>query len=390
MIDWRGWRTIAGGVCLAALIIGVSLIGASLVGTRAFAQDEPSLTVDNDVSAFAISADNTIAYSVPHLKRFDKIVIERDEIWIASSKRKFKQIIDPDKFMPTPPPQTYIVQSISWSPDSQRLALAMMTKQYPWSPKVKGKKKGELDDDDIDNTYDDNNTPTAESSSGNAIALLDPDGREIKVANSKTRFIMGGVTGTWLSDGKTFVYLNGGGEIVRVTPDDGKSTPLFDGKTFAGVAFDTPRDRAYAIGEGLTPLSGLALVQLGLQKETIAELTRIRDYQGSLTVSGSGNAVGYFSDGDTIEIRNLANPSKAIHLHTGPGRFEFDRDDRRILLKRGVPAESNDLVWVRLDDSDFSPILHDLIYHDFHIAPDGNSVGVVDVGKGFLKVYPLE
>ena len=55
-----------------------------------------------------------------------------------------------------------------------------------------------------------------------------------------------------------------------------------------------------------------------------------------------------------------------------------------------MPKESNDLVWVRLDDGNFSPILHDLIYHDFHIAPDGKSLGVINVGKGVLKVYALE
>ena len=66
------------------------------------------------------------------------------------------------------------------------------------------------------------------------------------------------------------------------------------------------------------------------------------------------------------------------------------RVNRVLGCKRGPANQSNDLVWVRLDDGNFSPILHDLIYHDFHIAPDGNSLGVIDVGKGNLQVYPLE
>jgi hypothetical protein len=353
------------------------------------AQDAPSLTVDNDCSVFAIAPDNTIAYAVPHIKRSQKVVIERDELWLVSPNKKFHLLIEPDKFMPSPPPSTYVIQSIYWSPDSQRLALAMLTKTFPWSPKVKGKKKGTLDDDDIDNTYDDNNSSPASSGGGNVLALFDQDGHEIKVAGSKTRFIQGALSGTWLADGKTFVYLNGSGQIVRLTPEDGKSSTLYDQKQFQAVAWDAPRNRAFAVGEGIT--GRLTLIQLGLLDETVSEITRLDDFKGSsLTVSPKGDAIGFFRDGDTIEVRNLANPTKAQVVHTGPGRFEFDRDDRRILIKRGPLDKSNDLVWVRLDNGDFSPILHDLVYHDFHIAPDGNSIGVIDVGRGLLKVYPLE
>jgi hypothetical protein len=362
---------------------------ALFIAASALAQDASTLTVDNDCSVFAIAPDNTIAYSVAHIKRVDKVVIQRDELWLVSPNHKFHLIIEPDKFMPSPPPSTYVIQAISWSPDSQRLALAMLTKTFPWEPKVKGKKKGTLDDDDIDNTYDDNNSSPMSSSSGNVLALLDQDGHEIKVAGSKTRFIQGALSGTWLADGKTFVYLNGSGQIVRLTPADGKSSTLYDQKQFQAVGWDAARNRAFAVGEGVS--GRLTLVQLGLLDETVSEITRLDDFKGSsLTVSPMGDALGYFRDGDTIEVRTLANPSKPIRVHTGPGRFEFDRDDRRILIKRGPPDKSNDLVWVRLDNGDFSPILHDLVYHDFHIAPDGNSVGVIDVGRGLLKVYPLE
>lgn len=370
------------------LIVAAGIV-ASLFSMRGLAQDAPSRTVDADTTQFAIAPDNSIAFSISKLKHFEKIVIERDELWVSSPKGKFKQIIDPDKFMPVPPPATYVIQSISWSPDSQRLSLAMLSKAFPWSPKVKGKKRGQLDDDDIDNTYDDNAAPAVAAGGGNVIALLDQDGHEIKIANSKTRFIEGGLSGTWLADGKTFVYVNGNGQILRVTPDDGKSSTLYDQKRFEAVGWDAARNRAFAIGEGLT--GRLTLFQLGLLDETVAEITPIDNFKGnSITVSATGKAVGFFSDGDTIETINLANPSKPIHARTGPGRFEFDHDDRRILIKRGAPTQSNDLVWVRLDDGNFSPILHDLIYHDFHIAPDGSSVGVVDVGKGVLRIYPIE
>lgn len=381
-------RRSALAVMVAAL--AVCCLAVLFLGARALAQEAPSVTIQNDCTAFAIAPDNTLAFAVARTKRFDKILIERDEVWVAGPRGKAHMILDPDKFMPVPPPTTYVVQSMNWSPDSEKLSLSMLTKTYPWAPKVKGKKKGDLDDDDIDNTYDDNNTGPSASSSGNAIALLDQDGHEIKVALSKTRFIEGGVSGTWLADGKTFVYLNGSSQMTRVVPGDGRTSQLFDGKRFEGVAWDAARNRAFAVGEGLTPQRGPAIVQLGLLDETISVIAHIDDYKSSLTVSPLGDAIGYYSDGDTIEVRKLANPTKVQSLHTGPGRFEFDRNADRILLKRGSAENSNDLVWVRLNDGNFSPILHDLIYHDFHIAPDGMSLGVEDVGRGTLRIYPLE
>jgi hypothetical protein len=359
-----------------------------IAGAEAFAQETPSATIDQDCSQFAIAPDNTVAYSVSRIKDFQKIMIERDELWLTSPGGKPRKIIDPDKFMPTPPPSTYIVQAISWSPDSQRLALAMLTKKYPWTPKVKGKKKGQLDDDDIDNTYDDNAPAPAESGSGNVMALVDLSGGEIKVSGSKTRFIEGAISGTWLADGKTFVYENGSSQIIRVTPEDGKSATLYEQQHFEAIAWDAPRDRAFAVGEGIT--GRMTLFELGLLQENVREVARLDGYKGSLTVSHAGTAVGYFRDGDTIEVRGLRDASKTKTVLTGPGRFEFSGDDSRILMKRGPLDKSNDLVWVRLSDGDFAPILHDLVYHDFHIAPDGRSVGVVDVGRGLLRIYPLE
>jgi hypothetical protein len=375
---WPIWS--AGLACAAALLF---------VTVRAFGQETPSYSIDEDATVFSIAPDNTIAFAAEHLKRFDKIVIQRDELFVSSGKGKEKRILDPDKFMPVPPPFSYIINTITWSPDSQKLALAMLTKTYPWTPKVKGKKKGTLDDDDIDNTYDDNEATVAASGGGNVLALFDTDGREIKVENSKTRFIQGALSGTWLADGKTVVYLNGSGQIVRVTPEDGKATPLFDQKSFSAVAWDAPRNRAIVIGPGV--MGRQSLMELGLLKETVSELARVDEFQGTtLVLAPNASAVGYYRDGDTIEVRSLTDPSKVQRVRTGPGRFEFDHDARRLLLKRGPLDKSNDLIWVRLADGNFSPILHDLVYHDFHIAPDGSSVAVEAAGRGVISIYPIE
>ena len=130
-------------------------------------------------------------------------------------------------------------------------------------------------------------------------------------------------------------------------------------------------------------------MQLDLVHEGVHEITRLPNFQGQLTVSASGKKVGYFIDGDTIEVRDLVSPAKFVRVRTGPGKFEFGHDDRRILLKRGPVDKSGSLVWVGLTDNSFVPILHGLEFHDFEITPDGNTVIVMDPGKGILKIYPL-
>jgi hypothetical protein len=375
--------------------LALALLAVCVVATRSRAQETPSLTIDDDCRVFAIAPDNSIVYAVPHLKRFEKIILERDEIWVSSPKGNKRRIVDPDKFMPLPPPASYIVGALAWSPDSQRIAVSMQTKTYPWSPKVKGKKKGSLDDDEEnDNTEEARRGETGPSASGGGrvIALFDSNGQEIKVANLTTRFIEDASRPAWLADSKTLVYLGGTGanQIIRVSPDDGKATTLFAEKRFDAVAWDTQRDRAFAIGEGLGLKSRFTLSQLDLVHEAVSDVAKLDAYNASLAVSPKGTAVGFFRDGDTIEVRYLANPTKPVTVRAGIGRFEFDRDDRRVLLKRGPEDRSNDLIWVRLDDGDFSPILHDLVYHDFRISPDGRSLGVADPGKNVLRIYPLE
>jgi hypothetical protein len=124
--------------------------------------------------------------------------------------------------------------------------------------------------------------------------------------------------------------------------------------------------------------------------ESVREIARIDAYQGELSLSPSGKKVGFFEDGDTLEVRDLANPSKAIRVRAGFGRFQWSRDETRILLKRGPPEKSNDLVWVGLYDESFVPALHGLLFHAFSIAPDGESVAVTEPGKGVLKLYRLQ
>lgn len=374
---------------LLASLPGLTGILAALLFHAAAlpAQDSPKLVINDDCQVFDIASDNSIVYAVPHLKRIRRLVLERDDISVATPAGRIRQIVDADKFLPPAPPAGYVVNSLSWSPDGRRIAVSMTLQQAPAGftmDKKEAKKQGNLDDNE-------DNAPILPQGGGKAIALLEEDGREIKVANSKTRFIEGGVYATWLADGKTAVYLTGGPPwaISRVQPDDGKASVLFEGHKFDAVVWDAKRNQAFAIGD-LSLRGQQTLVRLDLLHEFVTEIARVKDYQGSLTVSPSGNKVGYFVDGDTVEVIDLLRPDQPVRVRVGYGRFGWGRQERHILLKRGPEERSNILLWVGLYDGTFKSVLHGLVYHDFEIAPDGQTLAITEPGKRVLKVYPLE
>jgi hypothetical protein len=349
------------------------------------AQNAPKLVIDEDCQAFDISANNAIVYAVPRIKRVKRLLIERDDISIAEGGR-IKRIVEAEKFMPFPPPAGYVVDSLAWSPDGTRIAVSMtLQKAPPGYDQKTEKKKGELGEDEEDDK------PIASQTGGRAIALLDDDGREIKVAGLKTRFIENAIKGTWLADNATVVYQTGGGpySIARVRPVDGRETTLFEGHTFNTIIWDARKNRAFAIGENLGLRRGLTLVQLDLLRETVTEIAHVEKYQGELSLSPSGTKIGYFEDGDYVDVIDITNPAKILRVRTGYGRFEWARDEQHIVLKRAPADRSNILLWVGLQDGSFASILHGLVYHDFRIFPDGKSIAVTEPGKKTLKVYPL-
>ena len=369
------------GLAFAGIAIWVAF---SLRVPAVRAQEAPKLFIDEDCQAFDISKDNSIVYAVPRLKRVRNLVIERDDISIASDG-KVRKIVEADKFMPFPPPAGYIIDSILWSPDGHRIAVNMsLQKAPPGFTDKDAKKRGDLGNDD-------DNKPISSVTGGRVIALLDDDGREIKVANSKTRFVEDATNGTWLADNTHIVYQTGGGpySITRVNVTDGKSEELFEGHTFNGILWDAKNNRAYAIGENLGVHKGLTIVRLDLLHETVTEIAHVKNYQGALSLSPSGDKIGYFEDGDYLDVIDMKNQMKSARVRAGYGRFEWSRDERRVLLKRGSFEKSGILTWVGLYDDSFTPELHSLVFHDFHITPDEQMIAVTEPGKRALKVYPL-
>jgi hypothetical protein len=373
---------------LASLLLVPGILAVLLFHAAALsAQDNPKLVINEDCQVFDIASNNSIVYAVPHLKRIRRLVLERDDISVATPAGRTRQIVDADKFLPPTPPAGFVVNSLSWSPDGRRIAVSLTLQQAPAGftmDKKQAKKQGNMDDNE-------ENTPILPRGGGKAIALLEEDGREIKIANSKTQFIEGGVDATWLADGKTAVYLTGGPpwSISRVQPEDGKTSVLFDGHKFDAVVWDAKRNQAFAIGD-LSLRGQQTLVKLDLLHEFVTEIARVKNYQGSLTVSPSGDKVGYFVDGDTVEVIDVLHPDQPLQMRVGYGRFGWGREERHILLKRGPEERSNILLWVGLYDGTFKSVLHGLVYHDFEIAPDGQTLAITDPGKRVLKVYPLE
>jgi len=355
----------------------------------------PKTVINQDISAFDISTHNDIAYAVPHRKFIQKYILDRDDIFIANpSNGKINRIVDADKFLPAPPIEGYVVNSLSWSPDGKRIAVNITIEPIPArlqerleAKKHKDKKKrDDQSDDDDDSDYQ---PPPKSQLGGRMVALFDAEGNPIQVTGSKSGFIENATNATWLADDQSVVYMSGA-QIMRVRPADGATTKLFEGHEFQAIAWDAPHNRAFAIGEDITVQGGLALVELGLLHQTVAPLAQLTSYRSSLVVSPSGSKVGFFENGDTIEVIDVANPSKPLFANAGLGFFQFGPNERRVLLKRGPQGQSNDLVWVGLHDDSFTPALHDLEYHAFQIAPDGNSVAVTEPGKRVLKIFSLE
>jgi Tol biopolymer transport system component len=226
------------------------------------------------------------------------------------------------------------------------------------------------------------------------VYLMDSEGHQIPIQGAKDGLLNDGYNAAWLADGSTLVYVTKTGgdfyELNSLRPADGKSKPLFQGHTFAALAWDTKNNRAFAIEESMKVLSSPMLVQLDLVKETRTAIMPVDEYAGDFALSPSAQKVGYFRDGDTLEVRDMTNPSgKPAQVKVAIGQFQWGHDEKRVLLKRGDPQKSARLTWVGLYDGQFEPLLHDLEFHDYAISPDGRSVAVTEPGKRALLVYGL-
>jgi WD40-like Beta Propeller Repeat len=364
---------------LAALILCAAGIGAGRLIARPLpapgaadkhGPDAPVYTLDEDCQVFQFSYDDRVACGAHRLMRKKKFELERDDVWIASKDGKKKRIIDGEKYLvaTADTPFSYLIKGFTWSPDGRRLAIEISTA---------------ASEEETDAPH-----------SGEAIALVTDEGREIPIPGMKGSTIDGATQGAWLADNNTLAYLQAAesaqNEIAlhTIRISDGKISSPFAGRMFSAVTWDPRHNAAVAITDTCLN-SRICLVRLDLIKETIQELAPVREYFGQLTVSPSATKAAYFSDGQTLEIRPFGAGTHTQRITAAAGEYQWDRSETRILLKRGAANRSGDIMWVRFSDGDFEPILHDLYFHDFAISPDGEFLGVTQVGLRHLTVYPI-
>ncbi|MGH9703708.1 MAG: TolB family protein [Candidatus Acidiferrales bacterium] len=333
------------------------------------AQEKLKFTIEEECTAFAFGPDGRIVFSVRHPVKVKKYYLERADIWMASPEGKKSRILSNDKIVKTAQPFSFTVQGISWSPDGHKLAIEMLT--------------------------DEETSDQGDTKQGETTELITDGGQEINVEGSKATGIPDSTRAQWLADGSTVVFLSEAVKprmlyVIRsVVPSTGASKPLFEGHFFSAVAWDAKRNTAVAI-ERDRELSGpFKLVSLDLLKQTRRELASLFGYEGGLSLSPSGTKAGYYVDGDTIEIRDISSPQKAVDVRVGMGRFEWSGDEQRLLLKKGPGNRSGDLVWVHLPDGNLDTVLHSLTYREFAISPDGRMLGVEQPGTRNLMLYSI-
>lgn len=342
-----------------------------LAGVSALGQEEarPTLTIDEDCMAFAFAPDGRIAYAVRHLMKTKRYDLERDDIWVTTPDGRRKRIVEGEKLVKSFTPYSYAIHALHWSPDSHRLAVEMLT----------------------DQVIDEKGT----TREGELVDLMDDEGKEINIAGTKNSAIEDAYQAAWLSDGQTVVYLE---EVVKpkllfgigaVRPAGGRGGSILEGHTFTAVAWDGKHNSAVAIERDRSLTGPIKLVQLDLIRQSVKDLAALDGFIGQLVLSPSATKVAYFHDGNTLEVRDLRSPDQAARVTAAFGRYEWGPNEKRVLLKRGAPNKSGDLIWLQISGGNFDPVLHDLLFRDFAISVDGRWLGVTQPGKRILMVYPL-
>ena len=368
-------------LCLSAFIGGSSLL---LFSAPATAQSAPTLDIDDDIRAFAFAPDGRLVYAVRHLMNLRRLELQRDDVWIVGADGKRRRIVNGEKLVKGGAAFSYSVQSLLFSPDGARLTADLRTL-------VLTDERGETQE-------------------GQLTLLLDDTGKEIKISGADS-VIPDATRAAWLADGVTVVYLT---ETAKpnllfamnfVRPIAGRGGSLFDGRLFTSVAWDAKRNSAVAVERDRALSGSPRLVVLDLLKEARREIATLENYIGGLTVSPSGARAAYFTDPETLVIRELASPGRIARLRVAMGAYEWSSDEQRILIKRGSEKRSGDLVWLKLpplasvapgtagppsQEVPLEPVLHGLTFRDFTLSLDGRQLAVLQPGNRHLMVYSLQ
>jgi len=384
--------------------------------------DKPSVTIDEDVTAFAFAPDGRIVYSVRRMYKNKKYDMQRDDIWIADSSGGHRHRIfqgehftvmkpfaradsdssdeseDTDKKgkkakrgkeapserdKPLTPPFTYLVEGFNFSPNGRMVLVGLLT-----------------------------STMTQESSRAQderMTLVLDESGREIKLSGDNA-VLHNAKDPAWLNDGQTIVYLNEAVEHLLYSfryanVKTGPAGPAFEGRTFIASVPIPHTNSAIAIERDRNLSGPPRLQRLELLAQDDKEIATLDGYETGLSVSPSGKRVAYFVDKEVLEVRDLQNPNRLARVRIGLGAVDWSADETYLMVKRSPEHKSGDLVWIPLPplagvagirtdlipviQPDPIPILHGLTFRDFGISPDGHTLAVIPPGKRNLLLFPL-
>ncbi len=352
---------------LSYLLVSLFLLVAAAFPSRA--QDKPLSSINLDCRAFAISADGTAACGVFHRLRFQHYEIERDDIWTVTLDGKRKRIVDGETLVKTTSPFSFMIRRLAYSPDGTKLTVQMTIAQVV-----------------------DQQGTTNESE---LVDLMTSDGKEIPVFGTHTSVIEDGKQANWLADGDTVAYLVSSDEsdllyhIGIVHPSKGAGQTILKDHFFTSVAWDAQHNSAIAIERDQQFTGAIKLSRIDLLHATDQPIATLQGYLGQLTLSPDADKVAYFRDGDTLEIRSLANPQIATTVHCAYGTIAWGPDEQRILLKRGPEKDAGDVVWLSIPSGDLTPILYDNIYGGFTVSALTHTIAVIEPGTDHLLVFPL-
>ena len=122
--QYSGFLAALGMTTLATLAVTAPL----LLAPAARAQEKPLYSIDQECTAFSLSADGRVVYSVRHVFSQKRFQMERDDIWVMAAGGKRRRILEGAKLVRGTGPFSYQVRSLRWSPDGPRVVANLATK----------------------------------------------------------------------------------------------------------------------------------------------------------------------------------------------------------------------------------------------------------------------
>jgi hypothetical protein len=371
----RHSRPLLPWIPLLALVAAAALVAPAVLPALA---QQAKLTINKDCIAFAFSpSGNRIVYATRNVSeervtRYKRMQVEHDDIWQVLLNGKEHRLVNGKKLVKGPLRVSYHIQAIRIGPDDQHMTVQMVTRTLVPTSETTGKvESGELTD------------------------LMDGKGKEINIYGTKPKnsAIFGAVNAAWLADGQTVVYMVQPKNsllytLAYIRPVSGVGGTLLPHHYYAAVAWSPAHNAGAAIERDKDLKGPTKLVWIDLVNQSERTLAELKGYSGHLTVSPSGQEVAYFSDGNTISIRSVADPGKVTRIKVPFGRYEWSADGTHLLLKRGANDHTDQLIWISLPSGHYEDVFHGLIYHNFHVSPDGKWVGVTEPGMQVLKLLP--